>query len=824
MALEVFGDAPPTSLEGKLVEIGQVSAIEPDGAYPGSGPVEISGSHGRVIGFAAEQNKYIVHLFNGLVVYVEAEKISLYEQPEADEDNGFDVAWPDITGNPEQDSITVDAFSETVGKKIIENGFCVIQMFEGPDHSREVVETCNEALTWGCLDYDVEDDFLGADPAEGKVAWLQYEAPMDRTKLPGMRTCSIEQMGASLNMEGLTALERADRSLTALAAMLWSRTQAFGQEKAFITWGRTNPLVRSGIESTDNKQQIQRNTYGMNDDHDLDEFVNFVDSKRLCVLYIAEAEGGEIVFEPYPEAYELNMATIPLQGNKIIIFRCDGLGLSYSYKPTGRNLCLQTWVLDPPPSMREQEEELRDISGPEEPEGRRNNVMSIATRFPGESLDPIKYVNFLEAGGDGQLVVPTTRWDIDIYYRAEHTVGYSMTCHGSMISDKDLSTFDNQFFGIPQQEAITMAPYMRILLEVGYEAMARAGHKRADMNGWHCGVFVGDSGSDWESFLGGCINQDNYGYMFAGIQRSAAANRLSHVFGLRGPISTAETACSSSLVACGVAAMTMRQRVDDQKASSVQTSLKHAVTMGANTLIGPGGYIMLSGPGMLTQRGRCFTFDNSADGFARGEGLGAIQLKVCENAYESQDRVAMLIGCAVNQDGRSASMTAPHGPSQQLVIKASMDEAGLSAKNITIAECHGTGTALGDPIEVGALRGVMGNNRERPFLKTSSKSNLGHLEAGAGIAGLIKCICMLNYATAMPNLHLLTLNPHLDVAGFPVYFETEAMDFGYNSGLTGVSSFGFGGTNARADVWGHAQGGPRACVTGNTLKPIMISV
>jgi len=168
-------------------------------------------------------------------------------------------------------------------------------------------------------------------------------------------------------------------------------------------------------------------------------------------------------------------------------------------------------------------------------------------------------------------------------------------------------------------------------------------------------------------------------------------------------------------------------------------------------------------------------------------------------------------------------MTAPHVPSQQSVIKESMREGGLSPKQITIAECHGTGTALGDPIEVGALRGVLGTSRVAPILKTSAKTNIGHLEAAAGIAGLIKCICMLNYASGAPNCHLLTLNPHLDVAGFPVYFQTEAMDFGANSGLTGVSSFGFGGTNARADVWGHAQHGARYSITGYSLKPISIT-
>merc|ERR1712125_120173 len=155
---------------------------------------------------------------------------------------------------------------------------------------------------------------------------------------------------------------------------------------------------------------------------------------------------------------------------------------------------------------------------------------------------------------------------------------------------------------------------------------------------------------------------------------------------------------------------------------------------------------------MLTHRGRCFTFNDSADGFARGEGCGAVQLKVCEDSIAAMGRFAMLIGSAINQDGRSASMTAPHGPSQQDVIRASMREAGLDASMVTIAECHGTGTALGDPIEIGSLRGTMAKGRgAEALLCTSAKSNIGHLEAGAGMAGVIKCVSMLRSSCGSPN-------------------------------------------------------------------------
>jgi len=397
----------------------------------------------------------------------------------------------------------------------------------------------------------------------------------------------------------------------------------------------------------------------------------------------------------------------------------------------------------------------------------------------------------------------------------EHTIGFSMTCHGAMIQQAEVEQFDNVFFGISAEETELLAPYMRCSMEVGYEALYHAGHRREDMKGWKCGVFVGDSGSDWDPQ--GYTTVKTRPLTLLGRERACAA-RLSHILGLTGPISTSETACSSSLVATGICQMTMRFKEEDQKTPSLATEISDGLVIGTNTLIGPGSYISLSGPGMLTSNGRCFTFDHSADGFARGEGIGAIKFKVCNGSVEAMGSFAKLVGACVNQDGRSASMTAPHGPSQQEVIRNSMREGGLSAGIISIAECHGTGTALGDPIEVGALRGVMKSGRTAPFMKTSAKTNIGHLEAAAGVAGLIKCILMLNYCCGAPNCHLLVLNPHLDVAGYPVYFETESVDFGHNSGLTGVSSFGFGGTNARADVWGHAIHGARYSLAGTLPK------
>jgi len=222
---------------------------------------------------------------------------------------------------------------------------------------------------------------------------------------------------------------------------------------------------------------------------------------------------------------------------------------------------------------------------------------------------------------------------------------------------------------------------------------------------------------------------------------------------------------------------------------------------------------------MLTHMGRCFTFDQSADGFVRGEGTGAMYYKVSQG--EDFSKLAMLCGTCMNQDGRSASLTAPHGPSQQECIRHSLREAGILALDIQIQELHGTGTALGDPIEVGALRATMmtvkGVTRDHPLVKTSSKSNIGHTEMCAGICGIMKCVLMGVKCCAAPNIHLRLLNPHIDANGYPVYFSPEMCDQGKGTGYHGVSSFGFGGSNARGDIWARALSGPRNTNPGTPL-------
>lgn len=225
-----------------------------------------------------------------------------------------------------------------------------------------------------------------------------------------------------------------------------------------------------------------------------------------------------------------------------------------------------------------------------------------------------------------------------------------------------------------------------------------------------------------------------------------------------------------------------------------------SIVNGLNLMLNPGPFIGCCGAGMLSHEGRCFTFNSTADGYARGELCGAVAFK--QNAYD-ENALCCLAGSQVNQDGRSASLTAPNGPAQERCLNAVLRETGMSPSEIDIFECHGTGTSLGDPIEIGSFRKVMSAvERNDPLFITSSKSNMSHGEGGAGLAGFFKCCMQVYHCEGASNLHLKSLNPHLDLSGFPCQPLSEGTVCRDDSALCGVSSFGFGGTNAHAEAWG----------------------
>lgn len=445
------------------------------------------------------------------------------------------------------------------------------------------------------------------------------------------------------------------------------------------------------------------------------------------------------------------------------------------------------------PTVRQLAEFLRDADraefafGPKQADDGDDAVaiIGMGCRFPGaSSVD--EFWRLLSNGNDAVTEVPAARWDVDQFYDSDATVrGRMNTRFGGFLEAVD--QFDPAFFRISPREARCMDPQQRLLLEVAWEALENAG--RPDLKTDLAGVFIGISGNDYLR-LQQNTDLESDSYSATGNALSIAANRLSYVLDLHGPSWSVDTACSSSLVA-------VHQAIRSLRAGDCGVAL----CGGVNLILAPDWSLRLSHAGMMSPDGRCQTFDAGANGYVRGEGCGIVVLKRLSDALRDGDSIcAVLRGSAVNQDGQSNGLTAPNGPSQQLLVHEALRDAGLSADCISFVETHGTGTALGDPIEVNALRAVLdGAEKSAPTCWLGAvKTNIGHLEAAAGIAGLIKTVLALKNERIPANLNFRTINSAitLDESRLALPVESQSWTSGDQRRFAGVSSFGFGGTNA----------------------------
>ena len=420
-------------------------------------------------------------------------------------------------------------------------------------------------------------------------------------------------------------------------------------------------------------------------------------------------------------------------------------------------------------------------------------IVGMACRFPGAANDPEAFWQLLVDGREAVTDVPAERWDIDSLYDPDPDMPGKMSTRRAGFID-DITGFDPLLFGVSPREATSMDPQQRLLLEVGWEALENAGIAPDSLAGSRTGVFIGMTTSDYsivQKEASGIAGLDSY--YTTGIAHSIASGRLSYVLGLQGPSITIDTACSSSLVAVHLAVQSLR--AGDSRL---------ALAGGVNLILSPENSIMLSKFKMMAPDGRCKAFDAAADGFVRGEGCGLVALKRLSDALADGDRVlAVIRGSAVNQDGASSGLTAPNGPSQENVLRDALANGGVLARDVGYVEAHGTGTALGDPIEVQALAAVLGVDRspDRPLAIGSVKTNVGHLEGVAGVAGLIKAVLVLQHGEIPPHLHLHQLNPHIDWASMPIVVPTELTPLAADGPrIAGVSAFGFSGTNAHVVV------------------------
>ena len=413
-------------------------------------------------------------------------------------------------------------------------------------------------------------------------------------------------------------------------------------------------------------------------------------------------------------------------------------------------------------------------------------IIGFGCRFPA-AASPEAYWELLRQGVDAIGEIPRDRWKIAAFYDEDPDApGKMCTRWGGFL--EDVARFDAEFFGITPREAERIDPQQRLVLEVAWEALEDAGIAPDQLAGSRTGVFVGISHCDYDRIISRDLARLNI-YNGAGSYTAIAANRVSYVLRLRGPSMTIDTACSSSLTAVHIAC---------QSLLGGETSL--ALAGGVNLILTPHESIAISKARMFAADGRCKTFDAAADGYVRGEGCGMVVLKRLPDALRDGDTVrAVIRGSAVNQNGLSNGLMAPSGSAQQEVIRLALANAAIEPLRISYFEAHGIGTALGDSIEAKAIAAVLapGRSPSQPCFIGSAKTNFGHLEAAAGVAGLIKVVLCLQHREIVPHLHLRQLGPHvaLDPTLFPIPTTCRSWPNETGRRLAGVSSFGFGGSN-----------------------------
>ncbi len=417
-------------------------------------------------------------------------------------------------------------------------------------------------------------------------------------------------------------------------------------------------------------------------------------------------------------------------------------------------------------------------------------VVGMACRFPGGADTPESYWQLLQEGHCAITDLPQDRWDPEAWFDPDPDApGKLYTQRAGYLCD--VEQFDPDVFGISPREAKGLDPQQRLLLEVSWEALERAGMSSSALKGSDTGVYIGMSTDDYGE-LTSALHESIDAWNGLGTMRSVAAGRIAYTFGLHGPALTSDTSCSSSLTA-------LHQACRDLRNDSVSA----AIVGGVNLILDPRSTITLCRLRALSPDGLCRTFDAGANGYVRGEGCGIVILKRLEQARKDGDTIlAVVRGTATNHDGQSNGLTAPNGQAQERLLQQALKDSGLEPNQIDYIEAHGTGTSLGDPIEVHALGNVYGpgHTRDRPLRMGSVKTNIGHLEAAAGIAAFIKTVLLLQHRQMVPHLHFTQPNPFIDWARLPV--EVPGQSEAWEPPASGegrraaVSAFGMSGTNA----------------------------
>lgn len=667
--------------------------------------------------------------------------------------NGFDVLLgPQSSGA---------ALGDEIAQCMMEKGFCVVRTCQSGGHeTQDLLRQMEVERKLSRLPEEIEEGYLGVG-GKGKVVWVDAESP-EVVKMNDQNLSYLASLFQphSEDVLGKSVVERTP------ALLCLSLGEEGEDEYPF-------PLVDDGVLGDYLGMWRRR----------LVRIVQFMGPSVTTVTL----ENTDVDAVKIPSASD--SVTLLAGTNTIVMFRMDCY--DYSCTSDGEIVSMMTTLLAPAPTFTlvSWEGSLEDVQlGPPPPSGDTVNVMNVSTRL-GMRWDEAEFYGAgLLAGSDAVVEIPLSRFDVNVYWCPEPDDlprNPNRTTQRHMSFCDGIDFFDHKHFEISLAEARGMGPMQRQVLDVGGNALHMFGITKKDTNrhSHHAGCSVGLDKDDFPTLPNVQMGGQNV--------IAIIANRFSFVFNLKGPNFVCDTACSASLVATHLAKMLLVERKFDP--------LEFHVALGCHLCLSPGPFIGTSNGQMSSPSGRCFTFNATANGYLRGEGTSGMLLKYGQLPSE---REAIFRGSQTGQDGRSASLTAPNGPAQEMMITRAFREAGITPPESTAWECHGTGTSLGDPIEVGAVRRIQVKyQRTEPLMVSSNKSNIGHLEGGAAMAGMVKAVLQVKYTRCFPTLHLAQLNPHLEHESFDAVFETEAAAF-VDRGHCQVSSFGFGGTNGHAVFWG----------------------
>ncbi len=417
-------------------------------------------------------------------------------------------------------------------------------------------------------------------------------------------------------------------------------------------------------------------------------------------------------------------------------------------------------------------------------------IVGMGCRFPGGVRTPDDFWNLLKSGRDVLRDIPNDRWDIDEHYDPEVPVPGKIYVQKGYYLD-DIDQFDPQFFGLSPREAESLDPQQRLVMEVAWETLEHAGIAPTSLKGEKTGVFIGQYWDDYSSQrIYSTDNREIDRYAQLSALRGLTAGRICHVLDSHGPAIQLDTACSSSSLAVHLACQSLRNGESDL-----------ALAGGVSLILAPEHLIGICQMTALSPDGRCKTFDANADGFGQGEGCGIVALKrLCDAQADGDHVLAVVQGSAANHDGQARTVTTPSGPAQRAMLRDALANAGIEPHQVDFIETHGTGTPLGDPIEVSAIGRVFCEDRDKALYIGAVKANVGHLDSAAGIAGLIKVVLAVKHKTIPLHINFTEANRHIPWDDWPIKIPLENTEWGGNERFAGISAFGMSGTNVHLIV------------------------